>query len=351
MPSFSIIKKSNSIQTFRTKSVCGRFDIKSNKIEEKFNGKISLPENWKIGIICGTSGTGKSTIINHIWPNKIKKYTYSKNAVIDDMPKHSTNDDIYKAFCSVGFSSPPNWLKPQNVLSNGEKMRVDLARVLLDKDDLFVFDEYTSVVDRDVAKIGSMALSKAIKRSNKKFIAVSCHFDIISWLNPDWVFNTNEMETVFPRGKLCRPEIKIEIRKQKGFWSVFRKYHYLNHELKKGSDEYVGFYNSKPICFCAIIHFPHPKFKNGKTIHRLVVLPDYQGVGLGIKFLNSILKKYKNKKIFLNTSHPSMIKSLNKNQLWKLQRYSRVTKNKTSIKAMILSFKRKTASFLFKPLK
>ena len=61
--------------------------------------------------------------------------------------------------------------------------------------ELFVFDEFTSVVDRNVAKIGSLAMQKAIRQSNnkKQFIAVTCHFDVIEWLQPDWIFNTNDM--------------------------------------------------------------------------------------------------------------------------------------------------------------
>lgn len=50
-------------------------------------------------------------------------------------------------------------------------------------------------VDRNVAKIGSLAMQKAIRQSDnkKQFIAVTCHFDVIEWLQPDWIFNTNDM--------------------------------------------------------------------------------------------------------------------------------------------------------------
>ena len=49
------------------------------------------------------------------------------------------------------------------------------------------------MVDRQIAKIGSFATQKAIRKTDKKFIAVSCHFDIEEWLMPDWVFNTDTM--------------------------------------------------------------------------------------------------------------------------------------------------------------
>jgi ABC-type Mn2+/Zn2+ transport system ATPase subunit len=83
------------------------------------------------------------------------------------------------------------------VLSNGEKMRVDLAYCILQEKELIIFDEFTSVVNREVAKTGSYAISKAVKKLNKKFIAVGCHSDIIEWLEPDWIYNTDEQRFFF----------------------------------------------------------------------------------------------------------------------------------------------------------
>ena len=111
------------------------------------------------------------------------------------MPNASVNE-ITRMFYAVGFGSVPSWLKPYSVLSNGEKMRVDLARALLEKD-FVVFDEFTSVVDRTVAKTACIAINKAVKRTEKKFVAVSCHYDILEWLCPDWVFDTNTMTSFF----------------------------------------------------------------------------------------------------------------------------------------------------------
>ena len=144
--------------------------------------------------IYGASGTGKSTIANELFSKEIiKGYEYTHDSVVDDMPEGKTIKEITQAFSSVGFSSPPSWLKPYSVLSNGEKMRVDLARAILSNQDTIVFDEYTSVVNREVAKVGSYAIQKAIRKTNKKFVAVACHSDIIDWLEPDWTFCTDDM--------------------------------------------------------------------------------------------------------------------------------------------------------------
>ena len=95
-----------------------------------------------------------------------------------------------------------------HVLSTGEKFRADLARKLKDN---AVIDEFTSVVDRNVAKATSVAISKYIHKHNIKNLIIStCHEDIINWLEPDWVFNTNTGNLANGR-YLRRPRINIEI--------------------------------------------------------------------------------------------------------------------------------------------
>lgn len=194
MPCFDIVKDIAPDSTFRVKSVIGAFDIDVEHIQEHFSGNIDIEDKeWNIGLIVGGSGTGKSTIANEIFGDAvIRGFEYSAASVVDDMPQDKSVKDIEKAFTVVGFASAPSWLKPYSVLSNGEKMRVDIARALLEERDIVVFDEFTSVVNREVAKTASYAISKAVKKQNKKFVAVACHKDIIEWLEPDWIYDTDE---------------------------------------------------------------------------------------------------------------------------------------------------------------
>jgi ABC-type transporter Mla maintaining outer membrane lipid asymmetry ATPase subunit MlaF len=201
MPNFDFVRKTESERTFRVASVMSQFDLSSEKIAEKFSGTIDIENrDWNIGVIYGASGTGKSSVIKELWPNEyIDHFSWKKKSILDDMPKAKGVKEITQAFNAVGFSSPPSWLKPYSVLSTGEKMRVDLARAILEDRGLIVFDEFTSVVNRQVAKIGSMALAKAIRRAGKKFIAATCHYDILEWLEPDWAFCTDTMSFFLPR--------------------------------------------------------------------------------------------------------------------------------------------------------
>ena len=206
MPSFDIVKDIKPESSYRVSAIVSNFDLDLDHLEERFAGEINPPEGWQIGLIVGGSGTGKTTIAEECFPEAyFAGYEYTDKPVIDDMPKASIKE-IEKTFTSVGFSSPPSWLKPYGVLSNGEKMRVDLARCLLDKKDMIVFDEFTSVVNRECAKTTSLAISKAIRRSDKKFIAVSCHDDVIEWLAPDWIYDTDQKRFFVQRGNSTAPK-------------------------------------------------------------------------------------------------------------------------------------------------
>lgn len=196
MQNFNILKENKVDKTFRVAKIMNDFDVKVEHSNENFIGTIDLPKIWNIGLIVGNSGTGKSTIAKEIFKNEyINNFEYNHKSVIDDMPQSKTIEEIEKIFYTVGFGSVPSWLKPYKVLSNGEKMRVDLARALLENDKI-CFDEFTSVVDRNVAQTMCIATNKTIKKLNKQFIAVSCHYDIIEWLQPDWIFDTNVMKMV-----------------------------------------------------------------------------------------------------------------------------------------------------------
>lgn len=210
MPHFDIVKTADIDKTYRVARIMGDYDVKTDHVNEHFTGEIKMPDDWHIGVIFGGSGTGKSTIAKELFGDQIiTGFEYKAKSVVDDMPKECSMDEIEKMFYAVGFGSVPSWMKPYSVLSNGEKMRVDLARALLERD-FVVFDEFTSVVDRQVAQTASLAISKAIKRTGKRFIAVSCHSDIIEWLEPDWVFNTNEMTGFFAKADILKKCLRLE---------------------------------------------------------------------------------------------------------------------------------------------
>ena len=208
---FNIQKNNDVFMSDRVSEVMEDFDIKLEHSNELFTGEINIEdEKWNIGLIVGGSGTGKSTIAKELFPDAyVNRFFYNRKSVLDNMPEDCSTKEIELAFTSVGFSSPPSWLKPYKILSTREKMRVDLARAILSSKETIVFDEFTSVVDRDVAKTCSIAVQKQIRRTGKKFIAVTCHKDIIEFLAPDWIYDTDQKCFFGRRGNMSSPNTKL----------------------------------------------------------------------------------------------------------------------------------------------
>ena len=75
---------------------------------------------------------------------------------------------------------------------------------------------------------------------------------------------------------------------------MFRKYHYLNTDINKASKCFCMTVNDKIAGFISVIMFPHPK-QPYRKVHRLVILPDYQGIGLGkilLNFIGTLINDY-----------------------------------------------------------
>jgi ABC-type ATPase with predicted acetyltransferase domain len=217
MPKFKFTRQTKVDPSFRNESVKGQFDLNISDVVETFQGNIDIEDKaWSIGLIVGSSGSGKSSIAKEIFKDGyVESFKYNNKSVLDNMPKNKSTEEITKIFNSVGFATVWSWLKPYHVLSNGEKMRVDLAQAILSDKKEIVFDEFTSVVDRTVAKTASFAISKAVRKLGKKFVAVACHYDIIEWLEPDWIYDTDKKEFFFAQKNTKDPKSKLKLENAK----------------------------------------------------------------------------------------------------------------------------------------
>ena len=144
---------------------------------------------WNILLICGKSGSGKSTLLKEIGTPLKLEYDYTK-AVVSQFP-NLDEEEVCDLLCGVGLSSVPTWLRKPQELSNGERARLDLCMSLYRAREagIALIDEFSSVVNRDVAKSMSYALQRYVRQKKLKVVICSCHFDIIEWLTPDYIFN------------------------------------------------------------------------------------------------------------------------------------------------------------------
>tara|TARA_R110000803_G_scaffold208521_2_gene277253 strand:+ start:229 stop:1371 length:1143 start_codon:yes stop_codon:yes gene_type:complete len=309
------IKLKSSIKNDEyTKYVYEAFDIQNKEetaVEVSFNLSEAKSFDWNIGVIYGGSGSGKTTILKKM--GELSKCNFDeKKPLISNFdwlePKEAT-----LLLTSMGLSSVPTWLRPFHLLSNGEQYRASLAyKVGKAKDnDVVLVDEFTSVVDRDVAKAMSFALQKYIRKTNKRIILASCHYDIMEWLMPDWTCSPQKGGTL-ERGEWLRqgkPKIELQVsRVESDTWNLFKKHHYLTEELNKAFNLLLFEWNEKPVGIVVYKSQPTGAVPNGYGLSRTVILPNYQGMGIGSKiseFTSAILVN-KGKRVFTKTVNPAL---------------------------------------------
>ena len=350
----STIKRSG-----RVSQVEGMFDLKAAR-ESRETWHVNMPieeREWSVGLIVGPSGCGKTTIAREAFGAAVcDGFQWDPAAsLIDSFPKSMGIKDITELLSSVGFAAPPQWLRPFHVLSTGQQMRVTVARLLAEQPDLAVMDEFTSVVDRTVAKIGSLAIAKAVRRRGQKFVAVTCHEDVEKWLQPDWIYRP---ETgIFRWRSVQRPHLDIIVsRCDRTAWSRFKAYHYLTGSLSPQSQCYGawvvvpdGERRGQPemVAFLAVTQ--QPGISGMKRIHRVVCLPEYQGAGVGGALMREVGAIYRGMgmRIVITSSLPSINVAFSRSPMWLLKRAPGLTRasGRTSTLKMTHATSRFTASW------
>jgi energy-coupling factor transporter ATP-binding protein EcfA2 len=276
---------------------------------------------WQIGVIVGPSGSGKTSLGRKL--GDIYQPVWADGPIIDGILPDGDFDAATAALSAVGLGSVPTWLRPYAVLSNGERFRADLARLVAEPPDgVTVVDEFSSVVDRQVAKVGAAAFAKAWRKSGRQVVLVSCHYDVLEWVQPDWLFDTGT-------GKFSgdclwrRPEITLSIRKCSGsVWRHFEPHHYLKLPGMVAAQHYVGLVNEEPVAHIAL----SPRFQDGRVMRacRLVIMPEWQGIGVGLRFLDEVCRaqlrgdnRWQRQCFTLfHTSHPGLVAALRRRTGW-----------------------------------
>lgn len=314
----------NSYRAARVKSL---FNAESGCNFDLTIENVDLSGNWNIGVVVGASGSGKTSIGKQIFnTNKIVNLSKGWNdnkPIIDDIAPGGDFNTVTGLLASVGLGDVPAWLRPFRVLSNGEQFRAGLARLICEKPSEAVIDEFTSVIDRQIAKIGAQAFQKAWRRENPagKVVLLTPHYDVVDWLQPDWVIDTNKK--TFERG--CprqRPKIELEIRKVNGsYWRYFKPHYYLDLPMPIAAEYFIGTVEGELACHLAVSPWFH---LNGYRATRLVTMPEWQGAGVGTRFLDAIAQYHldgngrRNKQLstYFHTSHPQLCAALRRSDKW-----------------------------------
>lgn len=186
--------RSRNFRSFRAEKVKSLFNAEYGN-EWKHEADLPIEdEDWQIGLIVGPSGSGKTSLGSQIWEDTPIHNLYAgwrkDRAIVDDILPDGSLNGVTGALSAVGLGDVPAWLRPFHLLSNGEQYRAGLARLICDAPNRVVVDEFTSVVDRQIAKIGAAAFAKSWRRKKGQVVLLSCHYDVVEWLQPDWVYDT-----------------------------------------------------------------------------------------------------------------------------------------------------------------
>ncbi len=306
------MKKTITVQVDdRLLDACRPFDYKFDGTSTFDVPEFNAPQrdgSWSIGLIVGPSGSGKTTLLR-------ENFGITKEREWDHKKAIASQVDFEKLM-AVGLNSVPSWCRPFHVLSNGEAFRANMAAMLAENTS---FDEFTSVVDRNVAKSCSNAIQRYIRKEGIKGVVFSsCHYDIIEWLKPDWVFDVQKGQ-VIQQGFFRKPVVLRVERCDKGLWSIFGKHHYLDGEMNQSAECYGAYWDETLVGFCSAIAMPSGTVKNAYRGHRTVVLPDFQGLGIGVRLSDVVARYYVERgfRYFSKTAHPRIGEYREKSPNWK----------------------------------
>lgn len=333
MQDFVVNLSSEPSTSFRCKKAADSLDIDvTKKLTHSLKVSADLDGPFNVGLIVGASGSGKTTLARSIAPYDFEQPVLDLSLpVIDQFPDAMTYDQCAKMLTSVGLTAVPCWIRPAGTLSNGQRARAEVAIQLCQERDVLFIDEWTSVVDRTVAKVMSHSIQKTLRKTGRRAVILSCHYDVIDWLEPDWIIDCNKQS--FSDRRLERPgrqeQLAFDVRPcDPATWAAFSRYHYLSEKMPGGHVETFGLYHGvEQIGFtCFANYVPHKPGKQ-RIMHsnRAVIHPDYVGLGLGMRLIDatSAVMTKRGFRVMAKFSSIPLLKARLKNPNWALMSKSR----------------------------
>lgn len=280
--------------------------------------------------ICGDSGGGKSTILKKIesqLKEKEKKVVNlndieldNEKNVIDFLGDNTIN--AIKQLSYVGLDDAFIFISKVGNLSDGQKMRLKIAKCLEQQVDTIIIDEFCAILDRETAKVVSFLLQKVARKNGIGLCVATTHLDLFDDLNPNVIINKsfgNDIKIDYNEYHE-KKEISFsnEFKIENGTWDDYLKLHHFHYRGKNvGGKRYV-FKMTKGDDLVGVIVYSSPQLNlrarslefpyyinnfsevNNDIINcsRVIIIPKYRGIGLASKLLketlyNKELEQYK----------------------------------------------------------
>jgi ABC-type ATPase with predicted acetyltransferase domain len=266
----------------------------------------------EIVYITGDSGSGKSVLLRAIRKD-LGDEAVDLNEVSVDAEKPlietvgKTVEEGLELLSKVGLNDAFLFLRTYGQLSDGQKYRYRIAKLVESGKQWWLMDEFAACLDRDTAKIIAFNLQKIARQQGKAVIAATTHGDLFENLNPSVHvhkrFGQEILVKYYPNERAAECSLVREMRVEQGTikdWHSLSSFHYRGHlvagprkvfRLMRGEElcGVIVYCYPPPSCFGRRLVLPHMSMQelNEKLsiINRVVIHPKYRTIGLGARII------------------------------------------------------------------
>ena len=304
--------------TDRTIAVADAFGLGIDKAR-----KFKVYDNFEVEIgpkdivyITGDSGSGKSVLLK--WLEKALKPNTINVADIKPEPDKPLVEQIGKSLeeglellSRAGLNDAFLFVRRYRELSDGQKYRFKIAKMMESGKQYWIFDEFCSLLDRDTAKIVAYNVQKLARKAGKAVLVATTHTDLFEDLAPSVHihkrFGKEATVNYYPNAPAKECSLIREMRIEEGStedWRRLARFHYRSHRLPSPR-KIFKLVRGDEICGVIVYSYPAPvaygrrkvlpkmsmKELNKKlsVISRVVIHPKYRSIGLGAKLVRETL--------------------------------------------------------------
>jgi ABC-type transport system involved in cytochrome c biogenesis ATPase subunit/GNAT superfamily N-acetyltransferase len=315
--SFNISYSTAVALTPRSKAVAEAFGL---GVDEEHMFAV-LDTNLKISptdivYITGDSGSGKSVLLRAV------KKDLGEDAVdvADIQVPHDkplietvgeTVEEGLELLAKVGLGDAFLFLRSYDQLSDGQKYRYRLVKLIESEKQWWILDEFAATLDRDTAKIVAYNLQKLARQHGKAVLAATTHLDLFEDLHPSVHvhkrFGKEISVKYYPNTPAAECTLVKEMRVTEGStedWRALAGFHYRSHRITAPRKIFC-LKRGEELCGVIVYGYPasaaygrrlvlpkmsmHELNQKLSVISRVVVHPKYRTVGLGVKLVKDTL--------------------------------------------------------------
>lgn len=161
---------------------------------------LDVPENYEVLYITGESGSGKSVLLNELFPNYQQETVPTTPLFLWGGETNEQQVETMRILTLVGISDATLFINTYNKLSDSQKARARIALELMSNKPTIVIDEFLSTLDRKTAKPVAYCIQKAVRNLGKKLVVATAHEDLSVYLKPNYIISGS----AFPSEFICK---------------------------------------------------------------------------------------------------------------------------------------------------